>query len=606
MRNFLKKMPLTAKLAALIVAVNICGISVLATYTWISGTRLLTKTATTQWLNDTEQLASLVSGGVKWGKTAAVREAYALQREKPELGLVQFAAFNAELAAVDTWTQDGLTVALAPAEIAQIIGQKAQSAIADATRSSDGLITIVAPLPPDKSGKIGGYLFTAWSIADITADAQNEVLKSLLIQLLVITVAVLAFLFAMRRLVGRPIRTLSARISDLQAGDLDSPVDHQHNGDEIGVLARALEVFRNEAITKVEKDRLASEQRQSLDEERARNARMAEETSGVQRTVMAQLGQALEKLAGGDFSCKLNGLGPDFEKLQRDFNNMVEAVAAALTEIKEASHAVEDRSSELANAADQLAKRTEQQAASLEQTAAALDEVTTTVRASSQKAETAGQLVEEAQKGAHSSATVVRNAIGAMDRIQTSSSQIGHIIGVIDEIAFQTNLLALNAGVEAARAGEAGKGFAVVAQEVRELAQRSAQAAKEIKGLVNASNQEVAAGVGLVNDTGDALLKIGDQINRISDSIVSIVHSSREQATGLQEINGAINQMDQTTQQNAAMVEETNAACQELLSQGRLLLNSASRFTVAEPAASDFRSFAGGNTGAAGQTRRAS
>jgi methyl-accepting chemotaxis protein len=285
---------------------------------------------------------------------------------------------------------------------------------------------------------------------------------------------------------------------------------------------------------------------------------------------------------------------------------MVEAVAAALTEIKEASHAVEDRSSELANAADQLAKRTEQQAASLEQTAAALDEVTTTVRASSQKAETAGQLVEEAQKGAHSSATVVRNAIGAMDRIQTSSSQIGHIIGVIDEIAFQTNLLALNAGVEAARAGEAGKGFAVVAQEVRELAQRSAQAAKEIKGLVNASNQEVAAGVGLVNDTGDALLKIGDQINRISDSIVSIVHSSREQATGLQEINGAINQMDQTTQQNAAMVEETNAACQELLSQGRLLLNSASRFTVAEPAASDFRSFAGGNTGAAGQTRRAS
>ncbi len=606
MRNFLKKMPLTAKLAALIVAVNICGVSVLATYTWISETRLLTKTAATHWLNATEQLASLVSGGVKWGKAAAVREAYSLQREKPELGLVQFAAFNAELAPVDTWTQDGLAGGLSPAEIAQLIGQKAQSAVVDEPRSSDGLITIVAPLPPDKSGKITGYLFTAWSIAEIAAEAQNEVLKSLLIQLLVITVAILAFLFAMRRLVGRPIRTLSARISDLQAGDLASPVDYQHNGDEIGVLARALEVFRNEAIAKVEKDRVAAEQRQSLDEERARNTRITEETSSVQRTVMAQLGQALEKLAGGDFSSKLSGLGPDFEKLQRDFNNMVEAVAAALTEIKEASHAVEDRSSELASAADQLAKRTEQQAAALEETAAALDEVTSTVRASSQKAENAGQLVEEAKQGAHSSATVVRNAIGAMDRIQTSSSQIGHIISVIDEIAFQTNLLALNAGVEAARAGEAGKGFAVVAQEVRELAQRSATAAKEIKGLVNASNQEVAAGVGLVNDTGDALLKIGDQINRISDSIVSIVQSSREQATGLQEINGAINQMDQTTQQNAAMVEETNAACQELLSQGRLLLSSASRFIVAEPAASDFRSFAGGNTGAAGQTRRAS
>ena len=175
---------------------------------------------------------------------------------------------------------------------------------------------------------------------------------------------------------------------------------------------------------------------------------------------------------------------------------MVEAVAAALTEIKTASVAVEGGSSELASSADQLARRTEQQAAALEQTAAALDEVTTTVRTSSQRAENAGKLVEETKRSAHVSATVVRDAIGAMDRIQTSSSQIGRIIGVIDEIAFQTNLLALNAGVEAARAGDAGKGFAVVAQEVRELAQRSANAAKEIKDLINASGEQVSAASG--------------------------------------------------------------------------------------------------------------
>jgi methyl-accepting chemotaxis protein len=589
MRDFLKRMPLTAKLAALIVAVNICGVSALAVYTWISETRLLIETATTHWSRGSEQFASVAAGGVKWGKVNAVREAYALQRDNPNLDLVQFAAFNAELAPVDTWTRDGVEGTLSAAELAQTVGLRPDTTVIDTALASRGMVGIVVPLPPDKSGKVTGYVFTAWSVAKILAKAQREVLNTVLTQLLVITVAVTAFLFAMRRFVGRPIRNLSARISTLQTGDLISPVDYQTNGDEIGVLARALEIFRNEAIAKVEKERVAVEQRQSLDEERARNARVTEEASDIQRSVMATLGDALERLAGGDFSINLNGLGPDFEKLQRDFNNMVEAVAATLTEIKEASHAVEDRSSELAGAADQLAQRTERQASALEETATALDQVTATVRTSSQKAESAGHLVEETKKGAHSSATVVRNAIGAMDRIQASSSQIGHIIGVIDEIAFQTNLLALNAGVEAARAGEAGKGFAVVAQEVRELAQRSANAAKEIKVLITSSNQEVAAGVGLVNDTGDALLQIGDQINRISDSIVSIVQSYREQATGLQEINTAINQMDHATQQNAAMVEETNAACQELLSQGRLLLSSASSFTVGKTAGNDAR-----------------
>jgi methyl-accepting chemotaxis protein len=379
---------------------------------------------------------------------------------------------------------------------------------------------------------------------------------------------------------------ISERISALQKGDLVSPVTYRENGDEIGFLARALEVFRHEAIAKVEREQAAAEQSASLDAERARNAMLTEEASNTQRLVMHALENALEQLAAGDFSIHLADVGPEFDKLRQDFNNMVDAVAAALTEIKTASVAVETGSSELATSADQLARRTEQQAAALEQTAAALDEVTTTVRTSSQRAENAGQLVEETKRSAHVSATVVRDAIGAMDRIQTSSSQIGRIIGVIDEIAFQTNLLALNAGVEAARAGEAGKGFAVVAQEVRELAQRSANAAKEIKNLINVSGQEVAAGVGLVNETGDALLKIEEQINRISDSIASIVQSYREQATGLQEINSAINQMDQTTQQNAAMVEETNAACHELLSQGRLLQDSAGRFVVSASTAS--------------------
>ncbi|MDR9803564.1 methyl-accepting chemotaxis protein [Rhizobium hidalgonense] len=590
MFQLLKTMPLTAKLAAIIVAVNLCGISAFATYTWMYETRALIDGAKANWSKDAEQFASLAAGGVKWGKANAVREAYSLYRDDPSLDLVQFAAFNAEPAAVDAWTRDGIDGLPAPADLAKRLSTKPEKTTIDDSGISAGVVTIIAPLPLDKSGKATGYVVTNWSIEKIAAEVKQKVLISLLTQFAITAMAVVAFLLAMRSLVGRPLRILSERISALQKGDLASPVTYRENGDEIGFLARALEVFRNEAIAKVEREQAAAEQSASFDAERARNTLLTEEASNAQRLVMTALANELEKLAAGDFSIQLADLGPEFDKLRQDFNNMVHAVAAALTEIKTASVAVEGGSSELASSADQLARRTEQQAAALEQTAAALDEVTTTVRTSSQRAEDTGKLVEETKRSAHVSATVVRDAIGAMDRIQTSSSQIGRIIGVIDEIAFQTNLLALNAGVEAARAGEAGKGFAVVAQEVRELAQRSANAAKEIKNLINVSGQEVAAGVGLVNETGDALLKIEEQINRISDSIASIVHSYREQATGLQEINGAINQMDQATQQNAAMVEETNAACQELRTQGRLLQDSAGRFTVAVSAASQPRS----------------
>ncbi|MBW8790590.1 MAG: HAMP domain-containing protein [Rhizobium leguminosarum] len=587
MFQFLKTMPLTAKLAAIIVAVNLCGISAFATYTWMYETRALIDGAKANWSKDAEQFASLAAGGVKWGKANAVREAYSLYRDDPSLDLVQFAAFNAEPAAVDIWARDGVSGLPAPTDLAKSLSAKPEKTTIDDGRISAGVVTIIAPLPLDKSGKATGYVVTNWSVEKIASEVRQKVLISLLTQSAITAIAVVAFLLAMRSLVGRPIRILSERISALQKGDLASPVTYRENGDEIGFLARALEVFRHEAIAKVEREQAAAEQSASLDAERARNVLFTEEASNTQRLVMTSLANALEKLAAGDFSIQLADLGPEFDKLRQDFNNMVDAVAAALTEIKTASVAVETGSSELATSADQLARRTEQQAAALEQTAAALDEVTTTVRTSSQRAENARQLVEETKRSAHVSATVVRDAIGAMDRIQTSSSQIGRIIGVIDEIAFQTNLLALNAGVEAARAGEAGKGFAVVAQEVRELAQRSANAAKEIKNLINVSGQEVAAGVGLVNETGDALLKIEEQINRISDSIASIVQSYREQATGLQEINSAINQMDQTTQQNAAMVEETNAACHELLSQGRLLQDSAGRFVVGASTASE-------------------
>ncbi len=216
------------------------------------------------------------------------------------------------------------------------------------------------------------------------------------------------------------------------------------------------------------------------------------------------------------------------------------------------AHSIDSGTREIASGAQDLSKRTEQQAASLEETAAALDEITANVTTASKRTDEARNVAHEANVSAERSASVVSEAEQAMRRIEDSSEQISNIISVIDEIAFQTNLLALNAGVEAARAGEAGKGFAVVAQEVRELAQRAATAAKEIKGLIEKSSAEVGTGVRLVLETGQSLKSISDHVSRINQLMEAIATSAREQSTGLGEINTAVNQMDQSTQQNAA------------------------------------------------------
>ncbi|MBT9373287.1 PAS domain-containing methyl-accepting chemotaxis protein [Rhizobium sp. CSW-27] len=301
---------------------------------------------------------------------------------------------------------------------------------------------------------------------------------------------------------------------------------------------------------------------------------------------VATLGAGLKQLAEGDltFAIPMPFIA-SLEPLRLDYNEAVGRLREALSLVQRNASAISAGSDEVRSAADSLSKRTEQQAASVEETAAALEEITTTVKDSSRRAREAGDLVERTRTGAERSGEVVRQAISAMGAIEASSGEISSIIGVIDEIAFQTNLLALNAGVEAARAGEAGKGFAVVAQEVRELAQRSAKAAKEIKALITASAAQVEKGVALVAETGSALEDIVTQVRDISTNVTAIVEGAREQSTGLSEINQAVNTIDQGTQQNAAMVEESNAAAHKLANEAGELFRLISRFRLGEAAA---------------------
>jgi methyl-accepting chemotaxis protein len=316
------------------------------------------------------------------------------------------------------------------------------------------------------------------------------------------------------------------------------------------------------------------EERRQVEAERRSNA-------AKQQEMTAALGHALSALANGDLTARIDGHIPaEYARIQRDFNEAVSQLADTIRVIVSTTHTIGSATGEIGQAADDLSRRTEQQAASLEQTAAALDEITATVKHTAEGARKAREVIGAARQDAETSGEVVRSAVAAMSQIESSSTQISQIIGVIDEIAFQTNLLALNAGVEAARAGEAGKGFAVVAQEVRALAQRSAEAAKEIKTLITASSEQVSSGVQLVGKTGTALTRIVGQVSEINSLVVEIAASADEQSQGLAEVNGAVNQMDQVTQQNAAMVEESTAASHNLAEEARQLATLVSRFRV--------------------------
>ncbi|MCW6512491.1 methyl-accepting chemotaxis protein [Lichenifustis flavocetrariae] len=381
--------------------------------------------------------------------------------------------------------------------------------------------------------------------------------------------------------VSWPLTRLTALMHRLAAGDLTTEVRDTERGDEIGQMARAVQVFKDNSLGLKRADAEAVRLQAESEQTRLAGEASRREQAAQQAAVVASLAGALADLSAGKLATRiLHPFASEYEALRLDFNAAAESLNTAIQSVAGVGSGIRMGVDEIARACEDLSRRTEQQAANVEETAAALDEITATVKKTAESSAHARHVVGAAKASAEHSGSIVQQAMRAMSGIETSSGQIGQIIGVIDEIAFQTNLLALNAGVEAARAGEAGRGFAVVASEVRALAQRSAEAAKEIKVLISASSQQVEQGVDLVGQTGKALEQIVGQVTEINGIVADIATAAQEQAIGLTEVNTAINQMDQVTQQNAAMVEESTAATRTLAQDADELAHLIGRFEV--------------------------
>ncbi|UWQ55792.1 cache domain-containing protein [Leisingera caerulea] len=400
----------------------------------------------------------------------------------------------------------------------------------------------------------GWIVGTGAYVSDIEADVAAMRNKSLAVLgggLLLLAVAA----FFITRSVTRPLTGLKNRMTALADGDTDSGIPSSGARNELGEIARAVDVFRQALIRQKDME----QEQQALDTTR----------SGV----VEALSRKLSDLSHGDLTAQITETFPaEYEQLRRDFNSTAQTLSQTVEQVIAAADSIRSGAGEISQASDDLSHRTESQAATLEETAAALDELTASVKSAAEGARSVEATMEDAKREAETSGEVVQSAVSAMTEIEQSSNQISQIIGVIDDIAFQTNLLALNAGVEAARAGEAGRGFAVVASEVRALAQRSSDAAMEIKTLISNSSGQVERGVELVGKAGEALQSIVSQVNHISELVSGIAEGAAEQSTGLAEINTGVTQLDQVTQQNAAMVEESTAA-------GQLLKEDATRLT---------------------------
>ena len=436
--------------------------------------------------------------------------------------------------------------------------------------------------------------------------ASRAISTSVMLFVAVTAAGVIIFLIAVQRSISRPLTRLNGAMRQLAAGEFDVVLPGLGRRDEIGDIAAAVEEFKVKAAEKARheaEERIAQDQKLVAEREAAAQ-RMAEEfqaaVGGIVKAAVAgdfsqrvdlngksglvlNVGTALNSLcqnvskALDDLIGMLNALAAgdltkriaaqyqgNFALLKDNANTTAEQIGSTISDLTSVARDVTTASVEISTSTTDLSQRTEEQAASLEETSASMEQMSATVKKNADNAQQASKFAGETRQVAEHGGAVVGDAVEAMARIEQSSHKISDIIGVIDEIARQTNLLALNAAVEAARAGDAGRGFAVVASEVRTLAQRSSQAAKDIKDLITSSAGQVKEGVDLVNRAGSSLTEIVASIKKVADIVADIAGASSEQASGLEQLNKALANMDVITQKNSALVEENAATAKSL------------------------------------------
>jgi methyl-accepting chemotaxis protein len=418
--------------------------------------------------------------------------------------------------------------------------------------------------------------------SDVTMEVTNSTIRDTLFFNFGALAALAVFAaFVARSGISKPIRAVADTLGKLSRGDMDTQFPGAERGDEVGMMARAAVHFRDQSLETLRIRQAAADAAKTETERVERDREEKMHAAAALSELVRLLGNALQELADGDLTTRLHGdFSGAYAVLGENFNFAVEKLGEAIASVVLSANFISQGSKEILQASEELSDRAERQTHTLEESSNSMNVLATAVSQTADASTRAKDIISTARHEADGSIDVVRKTEQAIEQIRGSSEKIGAIIGVIDEIAFQTNLLALNAGVEAARAGDSGRGFAVVASEVRALAQRSADAAKQIKELISHSTEEVVRGVDLVKASGSAFDRIKGQVSVIDAGIADIAAQAIDQSNTLKQVNLALAEIDQSTQQNASMAEKAANGCRSLTERCAQLEQMVGRFRI--------------------------